>query len=40
MPRKIVTNIVGSTSRSDLAKLGQGYSLNMFEETTNANGKI
>ena len=37
MAKKVITNIVGSTSRSDLAKLGQGYSLNMFEETTNAN---
>lgn len=37
MGKHIITNIVGGTSRSDLAKLGQGYSLNMFEETVNAN---
>ena len=35
--KHIVTNIVGSTSRSDLAKLGQSYTLNMYEETTNSN---
>lgn len=37
MSKKIITNIVGSTSRSDLAKLGQSFTLNMFEETTDAN---
>ena len=37
MSKKIITNIVGSTARSDLAKLGQSFTLNMFEETTNAN---
>lgn len=37
MSKKIITNIVGSTAKSDLAKLGQSYTLNMFEETTNAN---
>lgn len=37
MSKKIITNIVGSTTKSDLAKLGQGYTLNMFVETTNQN---
>lgn len=35
--KSIATNIVGSTSKSDLAKLGLGYTLNMYEETTNSN---
>lgn len=35
--KHIITNIVGSTSRSDLAKLGLGYTLNMFQETVNQN---
>ena len=34
---RVITNIVGSTAKSDLAKLGQSYTLNMFEETTNSN---
>lgn len=37
MATRIVTNIVGGTSRSDLAKLGQGFTLNMFTETLNAD---
>ena len=37
MGKHIITNIVGGTSRSDLAKIGDGYSLNMFEETVNSN---
>jgi len=37
MSKRIITNIVGSTAKSDLAKLGQSFTLNMFEETTNAN---
>ena len=32
---KFVSNIVGPTAKSDLAKLGQAYTLNMFEETAN-----
>ena len=35
--KRIVTNIVGSTSRSDLAKMGQGYTLNMYSETLNSD---
>ena len=37
MARKFVSNIVGTISRYDLAKIGKGFTLNMFEETTNAN---
>lgn len=37
MSKKIITNIVGSTAKSDLAKLGNAYTLNMYEETTNSN---
>ena len=37
MSKRVITNIVGSTTKSDLAKLGLGFTLNMFEETTNAN---
>ena len=32
-----VTNIVGQTSKYDLAKVSQSYTLNMFEETVDAN---
>lgn len=32
-----VTNIVGGTARSDLAKVGQSYTLNMFTEQVNAD---
>ena len=32
-----IQNIVGQTAKSDLAKLGNAYTLNMFEETTDAN---
>lgn len=37
MARKFVSNIVGGISRYDLSKIGQGYSLNMYEETTNSS---
>lgn len=33
----LVQNIVGGTAKSDLAKLGQSYTLNMFVETMNEN---
>lgn len=37
MPKRYVQNIVGSISRSDLAKLGMGTTINMFQETLNSN---
>jgi len=37
MATRVVTNIVGGTSRSNLAKLGQGYTLNMFQETLDSD---
>lgn len=37
MAKRIVTNIVGGTSKSDLAKLGLGYTLNMFSEKLDAD---
>lgn len=37
MGKHVVTNIVGGTSRYDLAKVGLGYTLNMYEETVNSN---
>ena len=36
MGKHIVTNIVGSTSKYDLAKIGQSFTLNMYEETVNS----
>lgn len=33
----LVQNIVGGTAKSDLAKLGQSFTLNMFVETVNEN---
>ena len=35
--KKFVQNIVGSTKRYDLSKIGQSYTLNMFVETTDSN---
>ena len=37
MAKRVVTNIVGGTSRSNSAKLGQGYTLNMIQETLDAD---
>lgn len=40
MAKRIVTNIVGQTKKSDLAKVGLSYTLNMFEETKDANENL
>ena len=37
MAKHVVTNIVGQTSRYDLAKVSNSYTLNMYEETVDAN---
>lgn len=40
MATRLITNIVGPTARSSLAKLGEAYTLNMFEETTNPGQEL
>lgn len=35
--KSIITNIVGSTRKYDLSKIGQSFTLNMYEETVDAN---
>lgn len=37
MAKHIVTNIVGQSSKYDLAKISNAYTLNMFEETVDSN---